>query len=400
MAKREFDIVVYGATGYTGRLVAEHFVREYGGKPPSSSGAPKWAMAGRSLAKLEEVRDKIGAPADTPLVVADADDPVSLEAMCRRTRVVLTTVGPYQLYGDALVAACVATGTDYADLCGEPAWMREQIDLHHEAARASGARICFSSGFDSIPFDLGVLMLQKEAIARFGKPASRVRGRVRAMQGTFSGGTAASLTATLKAVAKNPRLIPILQSPFGLTPGFEGPDQPSGLVPRYEEDLGKWAAPFIMATINVKNVHRTNFLRGFPYGEDFRYDEMMLTSPGEAGKAAAGAVAEMLKNPFGAKPPKPGEGPSKAERESGFYDVIFVGETPDGEKGGGETVRYAVKGRYDPGYGSTSRMLGETGMALLACDAPGGIGTPGSFLGEALVERLRAHAEISFAAES
>ena len=390
MAEREFDIVVYGATGYTGRLVAEHFVREYGGR----ANAPKWAMAGRSRGKLDDVRQAIGAPLDTPLVIADADDPASLEAMCRSARVVLTTVGPYQLYGDALVAACVKTGTDYADLCGEPAWMREQIDKHHAAAKASGARICLSSGFDSIPFDLGVLMLQKEAVARFGRPAPRVRGRVRGMQGTFSGGTAASLTATVKAVAKNPRLIPILQSPFALTPGFEGPDQPSGLVPRYEDDLGKWAAPFIMATINVKNVHRTNFLSGFPYGEDFRYDEMMLTSPGEAGKAAAHAVAEMLKNPFGAKPPKPGEGPSKAERESGFYDVLFVGAMPSGE-----TLRYGVKGKYDPGYGSTSRMLGETGMALLACDAPGGIGTPGSFLGEALVERLEEHADISFAPE-
>ncbi len=390
MEAREFDIIVYGATGYTGRLVAEHFVREYGGKPD----APKWAMAGRSMAKLEEVRDEVGAPADTPLVVADADDPASLEAMCRRTRVVLTTVGPYQLYGDALVAACARTGTDYADLCGEPGWMREQIDLHHETAKASGARICFSSGFDSIPFDLGVLMLQQEAVARFGRPAPRVRGRVRAMKGTFSGGTAASLTATVKAVAKNPSLVKVLNSAFGLTPGFEGPDQPSGMIPRYEEDLDRWAAPFIMATINTKNVHRTNFLLGHPWGEDFRYDEMMLTSPGEAGKAAADAVVAMLKNPFGAKPPKPGEGPSAEERENGFYDVLFVGEMPDGA-----TIRYGVKGRYDPGYGSTSRMLAETGMALLASQAPGGVGTPGSFLGEALVARLREHAEIAFAPE-
>lgn len=390
MADREFDIVVYGATGYTGRLVAEHFVREYGGAPD----APKWAMAGRSLTKLQDVRAAIGAPADTPLIVADADDPASLDAMCRRTRVVLTTVGPYQLYGDALVAACVRTGTDYADLCGEPGWMREQIDLHHEAAKANGARICFSSGFDSIPFDLGVLMLQKEAVKRFGRPAPRVRGRVRAMKGTFSGGTAASLSATVKAVAKNPRLVPILQSPFGLTPGFDGPDQPLGLVPHYEDDLGKWAAPFIMATINTKNVHRTNFLAGFPYGEDFRYDEMMLTSPGEAGQAAANAVAEMLKNPFGAKPPKPGEGPSREERENGFYDVLFIGEMP-----GGERLHFGVKGRYDPGYGSTSRMLAETGMALLGSEVPGGVGTPGYFLGEALVKRLEEHAEIAFAPE-
>lgn len=388
---REFDIVVYGATGYTGRLVAEHFAREYAGR----ADGPNWAMAGRNRAKLEEVRDEIGAPEDTPLVVADAADAVSLDDMVRRTRVVLTTVGPYQLYGDQLVAACAKAGTDYADLCGEPAWMREMIDAHHETAKASGAHICFSSGFDSIPFDLGVLMLQKEALARFGKPAPRVRGRVRAMQGTFSGGTAASLTATMKAVAKNPKLIAILQSPFGLTPGFEGPDQPMGLVPHYEEDLGKWAAPFIMATINTKNVHRTNFLLDCPYGKDFRYDEMMLTSPGEAGRAAAHAVTEMLKNPFGAKPPKPGEGPSEEERENGFYDLLFIAEMPDGR-----TLRYGVKGKYDPGYGSTSRMLAETGIALLSCDRPGGIGTPGSFLGEALVERLRAHAEMTFALET
>ena len=157
MADREFDIIVYGATGYTGRLVAEHFVREYGDRDD----APKWAMAGRSEDKLTAVRDEIGAPATTPMIVADASDPASLEAMCKRTKVVLTTVGPYQLYGDALVEACVKTGTDYADLCGEPAWMAEQIAKHHDAAKASGARICFSSGFDSIPFDLGVLMLQK-----------------------------------------------------------------------------------------------------------------------------------------------------------------------------------------------------------------------------------------------
>ena len=387
---REFDIIVYGATGYTGRLVAEHFVREYG----DSDAAPKWAMAGRSLDKLASVRDEIGAPADTPLVVADADDTASLVAMCERTKVVLTTVGPYQLYGDELVAACVATGTDYADLCGEPGWMRQQIDKHHEAAKASGARICFSSGFDSIPFDLGVLMLQKEAKAKFGKPAPRVKGRVRAMQGTFSGGTAASLTATMKAVAKDASLLKILQSPFGLTPGFEGPDQPSGLLPEYDKEAGKWAAPFIMATINTKNVHRTNFLRGHPYGEDFKYDEMMLTSPGEIGEKAAKAAAEMLKNPFGAKPPKPGEGPTPEERENGFYDVLFIGMMPDGE-----TIRYGVKGKFDPGYGSTSRMLGETGMALLDSDAQGGVGTPGSFLGEDLVERLEDHAALTFAVE-
>jgi short subunit dehydrogenase-like uncharacterized protein len=389
-APRKFDIIVYGATGYTGRLVAEYLAHHYAGR----ADAPKWAMAGRSLAKLEEVRDEIGAPATTPLVVANADDSADLEAMCKRTRVVLTTVGPYQLYGDKLVAACVATGTDYADLCGEPAWMAEKIAEHQAAAEKSGARICFSSGFDSIPFDLGVMMTQKACVAKFGKPAPRIRGRVRAMQGTFSGGTAASLGATMKAAAKNVSIINVLRNPFALTPGFEGPDQPSGMIPAYEDDLGKWSAPFVMAPINTKNVHRTNFLLGHPYGEGFRYDEMMLTSPGDAGKAAAQAALEFMKNPFGAKPPKPGEGPTKEERENGFYDVVFVADMDDGAR-----LQYGVKGRYDPGYGSTSRMLSETGIALLACTKPGGIGTPGSFLGEDLVKRLEEHAELTFAVE-
>ncbi len=387
-ADRPFDIIIYGATGYTGRLVAEYLAHHYKGE------GPKWAMAGRSLDKLAAVREEIGAPADTPLVVADADDPASLDAMVRQTRVILTTVGPYQLYGDALLAACVETGTDYADLCGEPGWMRQKIDQHHARAAQTGARIAFSSGFDSVPFDLGVYMLQQEAIKRFGKPAPRVKGRVRGMAGKFSGGTAYSLKATMAAVGKDPSLIAILTSPFGLTPGFEGPAQPAGDKPMLDEATGSWAAPFIMATINTKNVHRTNLLLDHAYGADFTYDEMMLTGPGDAGEAAAKFVAStpMIGTP---NDPKPGEGPTREERETGFYDVLFIGEMADGQ-----TIRYGVKGRYDPGYGSTSRMLAETGIALLDCDKPGAISTPGALLGEALVQRLQDHAEIAFAAES
>jgi len=386
-AERPFDIIVYGATGYTGRLVAEYLAHHYGTE------GPRWGMAGRSAAKLAEVRDLIGARADTPLVVADSSDPASLAAMAEQTRVVLTTVGPYQLYGEPVLRACVAAGTDYADLCGEPVWMRQMVDALHEQAQATGARISFSSGFDSIPFDLGVLMLQQEAKARFGAPAPRVKCRVRAMQGGFSGGTAASLGATLKALSANPALIPIMTSPFGLTPGFEGPQQPAGDKPFLDDATGSWAAPFIMAVINTKNVHRTNLLRGQPYGADFVYDEMILTGPGAEGQAIAEHVARtpMIGGP---NDPAPGEGPSAEERENGHYDVLFIGEMPDGR-----TLRYGVKGRYDPGYGSTSRMLAETGMALLSCAAPGGVATPGALLGEALVERLRAHAEITFAAE-
>lgn len=388
-ADRPYDIVVYGATGYTGRLVAEYLAQEYGQGP----GAPKWAMAGRSAAKLAEVRDLIGAPADTPLIVADIEDKASVTAMAESTRVVLTTVGPYTLYGKPLVKACAFAGTDYADLCGEPVWMRQMIDRFDEHAQESGARIAFSSGFDSIPFDLGVVMLQDEAVRRFGSHPPRVKGRVRAMQGKFSGGTAASLGATLKTLAADPSLIPIMQSPFGLTPGFEGPPQPAGDKPMLDEATGSWAAPFVMATINTKNVHRTNFLLGHPWGTDFVYDEMLLTGPGEQGEAIAKHVATtpMMGGP---NDPKPGEGPTAEERLNGFYDVLFIGEWPDGR-----TLRYGVKGRYDPGYGSTSRMLAETGIALLSSTAPGRIGTPGAILGEALVERLRAHAEITFEVE-
>jgi short subunit dehydrogenase-like uncharacterized protein len=381
---REFDIIVYGATGYTGRLVAEYLKDKSG---------LKWAMAGRSQAKLEEVRDLIGAPADTPLVVADASDPASLDAMAKRAKVVLTTVGPYQLYGNELVAACVANGTDYTDLCGEPAWMRQKIDQHDAAAKASGARIVFSAGFDSIPFDLGVLMLQKHATATHGAPAPRVKGRVRAMVGKFSGGTAASLKATMAAAAKDPAVIGYLTNPFSLAGGFEGPAQPAGNKPEYDESLGSWATSFIMAPINTKNVHRTNALLGHPYGSDFVYDEMMLTGPGDAGQQAAEYVA---KTPMIGTPddPKPGEGPTKEERDSGHYDVLFVGEYPDGGR-----VLYSVKGDRDPGYGSTSKMIAETAIALAESDGPGGVTTPGAALGEALVKRLSDHAGLTFAVE-
>lgn len=388
-AAREFDIVVYGATGFTGRLVAEYLVQHYAGR----KNAPKWAMAGRSAEKLAEVRDLIGAPKDTPLVVADASDPASLDAMAARAKVILTTVGPYQLYGAPLVAACVKAGTAYADLCGEPGWMREMIDEHQDAAKASGARITFSCGFDSIPFDLGVHFLQAEAVKRHGKPAPRVKGRVRKMAGGASGGTIASLTETLKAVAKKPSLALLLKSSFALTPGFEGPSQPTGLIPEYDSATGTWTAPFVMAAINTKNVHRTNFLLGHAWGEDLVYDEMMMTTIGDAGKAMAEAIAKA--NPFGESKLQPGEGPSKEERENGFYDILFVGEYPDGT-----SVRASVQGDRDPGYGSTSKMLAETGIALLANKGDGGVWTPGALLGDALIERLTEHAGLTFQIES
>lgn len=387
---REFDVIVYGATGYTGRLVAEYLTQAYPGVDK-----PKWAMAGRSLAKLEEVRDLIGAPADTPLVTADAEDPASVRAMCNRATVILTTVGPYQLYGSDLVAACAETGTAYVDLCGEPAWMREMIDAHHATAQKTGARIVFSGGFDSIPFDLGVLTLQEAAQARFGKPVPRIKCRVRTMKGTFSGGTAASLKATMAAAARNPMLIGVLTDPFALTPGFKGPSQPKGLLPEYDKSIDSWVAPFVMAAINTKNVHRTNFLLGEAYGADFVYDEMVVAGLGEMGKAAAEALAKM--NPFaGDKGPKPGEGPSKEERDAGHYDILFVGEMADGTR-----IDAVVTGDRDPGYGSTSKMIAECALCLVqdVADAKGGIWTPGAIMGQPLRKRLIEKAGLTFTAE-
>lgn len=386
----EFDVIVYGATGYTGKLVAEYMLKTYG-----TGGEINWAIAGRNLQKLEQTRDDLGAGDGLDLIVADAGDKASVEALVGRTKCVLTTVGPYQLYGNELVAACAAHGTDYVDLCGEPAWMRKMVDAHEAAAKSSGGRIVFSCGFDSIPFDLGVLFLQNAARQKFGAPCPRVRGRVRAMKGTFSGGTAASFKATMASAMQDPEVINLLRSPFALTPGFEGPEQPHGMAPEFDDAIQMWVAPFIMASINTKNIHRSNALLGHQYGTDFVYDEMMITGPGDEGEAIAKAVAS--DNPLSDdKTPEPGEGPSKEEREAGHYDLLFLGHAPSGE-----TISVGVTGDKDPGYGSTSKMIAESAICLVkdVADTPGGIYTPAPAMGEALVRRLAANAGLTFEVE-
>jgi short subunit dehydrogenase-like uncharacterized protein len=387
--------VIHGATGFTGRLVAEYMMARY----PNSGNAEgiRWAMGGRSADKLAAVRDEIGAPKDTPLVVTDTANPASLQALMARTRLVLTTVGPYQLYGNEMVAACASSGVDYVDLCGEPAWMRHMIDAHEAAAKASGARIVFSCGFDSVPFDMGVFMLQSEFKTKFGHAAPRIRSRVRKMKGTFSGGTAASLKATMAAAGSDPSVLDLLRNPFSLTPGFTGPKQPSGNKPMVDEALGAdiWVAPFVMAAINTRNVHRSNFLLNHTYGADFVYDEMMITGAGEKGQAIANHVAND-KSLGGEGGPKPGEGPSKEERENGFYDVLFLGEDAQGNK-----AKVSVKGDRDPGYGSTSKMITECAVCLLkeSKETTGGIWTPAPALGRDIITRLQANAGLTFAVE-
>lgn len=392
MSSAKFDIVVYGATGFTGQLVAEYLASHY-----KDDKALKWAMAGRSLDKLTSVRDAIGAPAETPLIVADASDAASLKAMVEQTRSVITTVGPYQLYGEGLLAACVAAGVDYFDLCGEPIWMRQMIDKYEAAAKESGARIVFSCGFDSVPFELGTFFVQEEAKRVFGAPAARVKGRVRDMRGTLSGGTAASAKATFDAVARDTSLIAILNDPFALTPGFTGPKQPKGNRSMLEEDLQSWAAPFMMALINTRNVHRSNMLMGFPYGQDFVYDEMVLTGPGEKGEANAKRVMAANAEKTGPNAPKPGEGPSKEERENGLFDLLYVAIAPDGRM-----VRAGVTGDRDPGYGSTSKMISECAICLLreATEVPAGFWTPGAAMQHRLIKRLQDHAGLTFKVEA
>jgi len=388
---REFDVIVYGATGYTGRLVADYLSRTYG-----QDQGLKWAMAGRSEDKLASVRESIGAPAETPLIVADASSQDSLQAMTARAGAIATTVGPYQLYGEGLISACITTGTDYVDLCGEPGWMHQMISKYESAAQNSEARIVFSCGFDSIPFDMGVWFLQQAARSKFGAALPRIKGRVRQMQGTFSGGTAASFRATMAAVQKDPSLLAVLQNPFSLTMGHQGPEQPHGMAPVEDTDIGSWSAPFIMASINTKTIHRSNALMNHAYGTDFVYDEMMLTGPGEAGKAAAEAMASV--NLLGGDDgPKPGEGPSAEEREAGFYNVLFYGISQDGA-----VLKAGVTGDKDPGYGSTSKMLAESAICLVQDETgtPGGIWTPAPAMGEHLIRRLTEKAGLTFEIEA
>ena len=389
-SNKEFDIVIYGATGFTGRLIAEYLVKQY-----NNDSSVKWAMAGRSADKLAQIRDEIGAPADTPLVVADASDLSSIQAMLDRTKLVLTTVGPYQLYGSDLVAMCAKSGVDYVDLCGEPVWMSEMIPAHQAAAKASGARIVFSCGFDSIPSDLGVYHLQQLAKEKFGHTLPRVRCRVRKMKGTFSGGTAASFKATLAAAKQDPKRMQALMNPFALTPGFVGADQPFGNKPYYEEDLGTWVTPFVMAAINTRIVQRSNYILKSAYGDDFVYDEMFVTGPGEKGEAIANAMAND-KGMSGDGGPKPGEGPSKEERETGFYDMIYIGLDNQGN-----SLKVAVKGDRDPGYGSTSKIITEAAICLVkdATDTPGGMWTSAPAMGDKLIKRLEANAGVTFTQE-
>ena len=402
MAKPRYDIIVFGATSFVGQILTRYLLDRHG----VTGGEITWAIAGRSQAKLDQVQEELGAK-ELPTLVADAADETALQAMCAQASTIISTVGPYALYGSPLVKVCAETGTDYCDLTGEVQWIRKMIDAHEATAKQSGARIVHCCGFDSIPSDLGVYYTQQQAKAEFGAPAKRIKMRVRRIKGGASGGTVASLMNVVKEASRDSALRKELANPYSVAGKTQPTRQPSVGMAEHDADAQSWLTPFVMAAINTRIVHRSNAIAGYPYGEDFVYDEAMMTGSGFKGRmrattAAAGLGGFMVA--AGIPPtrwllekvvPKPGEGPSPAEQEAGMYDIRFfaVGD-------GGKVLQTKVYGDRDPGYGSTAKMLGEAGVCLALdtkrADTPGGFWTPSTAFGDALIKRLEAHAGLSF----
>jgi short subunit dehydrogenase-like uncharacterized protein len=397
---RRFDLVVFGATSFVGQILCRHLVERHG-----TDGRIRWAIAGRSQAKLDQVAADTGAHVEQ--IVVDASDAAGLADLARSTRVVISTVGPYALYGSPLVAAVAAAGTGYCDLTGETQWMRRMIDAHQAEAEASGARIVHTCGFDSIPSDVGVWFTQQRAIEQLGQPCTRIEMRVHAMKGGASGGTIASMLNLMEEAAADKELRKLLADPYCLAPVDlrTGPAQPDLDRPTKGDD-GEWLAPFVMAAVNARVVQRSHALLGRPWGPDFRYRETMAMGTGPLGAAKAGGLSAGLVAGLGVaafRPtrqllakvlPKPGEGPSPEAQANGFFDIRFRGTTADGR-----TIETQVTGDRDPGYGGTAKMLGETAVAL--ADLPddeleGGFWTPSTALGDRLVEQLEAHAGLRF----
>lgn len=398
----EFDLVLFGATSFVGRLTAEYLAAR------ADEEGLSWAIAGRSETRLAGVRAEIGRP-DLPMIVADAHDDAALLAMCRRSRVVVSTVGPYALYGEPLVRSCAQVGTDYCDLTGEVPWIAGMIERYHARAGQSGARIVHCCGFNSLVSDLGVAFLQKQARETLGMPCQHISMRVKTMRGEFSGGTVASMTNMVRELRENPSQRKLLTDPYSLCPPGQRPTtrQRPVMRPVYDRDARAWAAPLIMAAIDERVVHRTNALVESGYGVEFTYNEALLTGRGIVGRGRAYALsaalgAFMASVSFKATRrllerfvlPAPGQGPGADKREKGCFDICFYGHTADNQ-----TVGASVCGDRDPGYGATSRMLGEAAMCLardVNDDMPGGFLTPASLMAEPLTKCLERYAGITF----
>ncbi len=401
---RDFDVVVWGATGFTGALVAEYLLSQYG-----ADGSLRWAIGGRSDDKLATLKEALGPQAATlPCIVADSFDEQKLAAMAASTQVVISTVGPYAKYGSPLVAACVAEGTHYCDLAGEAQWIRQMIDQHHAAAIDSGARIVHCCGFDSVPMDIGVWFLQQEAMRRHGSYCTSITMLVKAMRGGASGGTVASMLNLIKEARADRDIARVLGDPYGLNPADErrGPDGREQRNVRFDEGVGAWTAPFVMAAINTKVVRRSHALLDYPWGRDFRYREATMMGKGPSGWLKASAMTAGLGGFVVAAGfdfsrgllerfvlPEPGEGPSREQREAGFFDLRQFGELADGT-----VIRSRITGDRDPGYGSTSKMLSECGVCLTKDElaSGGGVLTPTAAMADTLLNRLQENAGLSF----
>lgn len=402
--QREFDIVVQGATGFTGVLVTEYLLRQYG-----LDSDLRWAIAGRSEKKLHEVRDALGPAAQKlEIIVADSFDQSALSDLAQRTRVVITTVGPYALYGSDLVAACVEAGTHYCDLAGEVQWIRKMVDLHHTRAKESGAKIVHCCGFDSVPMDIGVWSLQEAVREKHGQYCQSISMMVKASKGTASGGTLASMMNLIKESRRDRSVARVLIHPYSLNPEGErdGPDQRDQQTVVYRDDAKFWTAPFVMAGVNTKVVRRSHALSGYPYGKEFRYDESVITGRGFSGwlkgflmTMSIGALVFFASFDWSRRflqrfvLAKPGEGPSPELQKSGFFNLLQIGKLQDGT-----LVRGRVTGDQDPGYGSTSKMLSECAVCLAkdALDPDGGVFTPVAAMARPLRDRLRANAGLTF----
>lgn len=399
---RQYDLVVWGASGFTGRLVAEYLAAH-----PDIDDV-NWAIAGRNRGRLEDVRRSLGPPwRELPILLGDAFDRSSLDEIAGQTGVICTTVGPYSRFGSELVAACVDAGTDYCDLTGEVPWIREMIDTHHDTARRRRARIVHCCGFDSIPSDLGVWLVQSESSDRYGAPCERVDCFVRHLRGGISGGTTASMAEVVGQAAADATTRKVLTDPYALNPPERrsGPDGPPQSSPRYDARLGEWTAPFMMATVNEKVVRRTNALLDGDDGNGFRYRETMCTGKGASGAARAAMVTLGLAA-FSAgmalKPtrkllcqlllPDPGEGPDRETIEGGGFSMQLFGRCP-GKQPRDFDIAVEVGADLDPGYGATAIMLAESALSL-AIDEPrqgaeGGVLTPATAFGPTLIDRLR-----------
>jgi len=405
--ERRYDIVVWGASGFTGRLVVEYLLERY---PPG--GDLCWAVAGRNNEKLEQLFSALDHGIPRPaVIIADSHDPDSLDRVTRSARVILTTVGPYARYGSELVAACVRNGTHYCDLCGEVQWMRQMIDQHQSEAEKSGARIVMSCGFDSIPSDMGLWFLQQRAVEKHGQPCTEGTLLVRAMKGGASGGTYASMLTAIEQARQDRGIARVLVDPYALNPDGErkGPDGRDQRGSAYNVDAGVWTAPFVMAGINTRVVRRSHALLGYPYGREFRYHDATISGAGFTGRLRAMLMSTSLtlflfasafsftrRNIVQRLLPKPGEGPSRHQRENGYFNLLLLGKRP-----GGALMRVRIKGDRDPGYGSTSKMLAESAVCLAVDEAltGGGFWTPSTAMGEDLMTRLTGSAGLSFALE-